>query len=100
MNCNVTSTPEFAKQIKRFGKKYKSIKEDYARFLNEINENPLIGKQLGNHLRKIRFVISDKVKGKSGGARVISHTILIKVDEANVTLLTIYDKSETGNISS
>ena len=46
------------------------------------------------------MAISDKGKGKSGGARVITYTV--EVDEASgtVTLLTIYDKGERESITS
>lgn len=42
--------------------------------------------------------ITSKGKGKSGGARVL--TLIVQVsDDAEVTLLTIYDKSEINNVS-
>ena len=53
------------------------MKDDYRAFLETLQENPLQGKPLGKHLRKVRFPIASKVKGKSGGARVITHTILV-----------------------
>lgn len=80
-------------------KHYQSIKEDYRQFLSDLRANPFMGTQLGNNLRKVRFQITSKGKGKSGGARVITHTVLINSDGANVTLLTIYDKSEHNTIS-
>ena len=38
-------------------------------------------------------------KGKSGGARVITHTVLVESDGADITLVTIYDKSDQANIT-
>lgn len=38
-------------------------------------------------------------KGKSGGARVITYTVILANIASEVKLLTIYDKSECGNIS-
>lgn len=99
MNCKITVTPDFRIELKHLAKKYASIKEDYASFLNDLKTNPLIGKELGKHLRKVRFPIASKGKGKSGGARVITHTVLLEIHDANITLLTIYDKSEKDNIS-
>lgn len=58
-----------------------------------------MGKELGKHLHKVRFPISSKGKGKSGGARVITHVILVVSDSANITLVTIYDKSDKANIT-
>ena len=42
------------------------------------------------------MAIASKGKGKSGGARVITH---ILVEGATVFLLDIYDKSDQSNIS-
>jgi hypothetical protein len=42
------------------------------------------------------MAILSKGKGKSGGARVITH---LKVTSTNVYLLSIYDKSERESIS-
>jgi hypothetical protein len=44
------------------------------------------------------MAIGSKGKGKSGGARVLTLTILVS-DDADVTLLTIYDKEEIDNVS-
>lgn len=73
--------------------------EDLHSFVSDLRANPFMGTQLGNNLRKVRFQITSKGKGKSGGARVITHTVLISSDGANVTLLTMYDKSERETIS-
>lgn len=99
MNSNITTTPEFAKSLKKLAKRYKSIKEDYRKFLAELKDNPQIGVDLGHNVHKVRMAIASKNKGKSGGARVIYHTILVKTDSANITLLTIYDKSDQESIS-
>lgn len=57
------------------------------------------GTDLGNRLRKIRLAITSKGKGKSGGARVITYTITVQEEGIEVTLLTIYDKSDRENVS-
>lgn len=96
---NIIATPEFEKRIKRLAKKYRSIKNDFASFLNSLQENPEQGSALGGGFRKIRIGISSKGKGKRGGGRVITLNCL--ADEANqrIILVTIYDKSEQENIS-
>jgi mRNA-degrading endonuclease RelE of RelBE toxin-antitoxin system len=99
MNCRITATPDFAHELKKLAKRYPSMKNDYAIFLDELCQNPMMGTELGKHLRKVRFPITSKAKGKSGGARVITHTILIQTDGGNVTLVTIYDKSERESIT-
>ena len=45
----------------------------------------------------MRMAISSK--GKSGGARVITLTVLISETDTNIVLLTIYDKSECENLT-
>lgn len=99
MNCNITYSPQFAKELKRLAKKYKSIKQDYANLLDELRNNPLIGTDLGNNLRKIRMAITAKGKGKRGGARVITYTVIFSTEDYDIKLLTIYDKSERENIT-
>ncbi len=98
MTCNISSTPDFKNNLKALCKRYKSMKQDISDFLDELEQNPFQGSELGNGLRKIRMAITSKGKGKSGGARVITVTAIVSVDETNVTLLTIYDKSDRETI--
>ena len=72
--------PSFAKELKALCKKHKSLKKDFEALKEEIETNPNIGVSLGDELRKIRLNISSKNKGKSGGARVITHEILVEID--------------------
>lgn len=74
------------------------MRQDFVDFLDVLEKNPFQGSDLGKGLRKIRMAISSKGKGKSGGARVITVTAVVSVDETNVTLLTIYDKSDRETI--
>lgn len=76
-------------------KKYPSLKNDFSIFLELLRGNPEQGISLGNNCFKIRFAITDKGKEKSGGARIITH---VKVIEASVYLLSVYDKSEKEDI--
>lgn len=73
------------------------MKDDFKKFIDELRASPIMGTELGKHLRKVRFSIASK--GKSGGARVITHTILVETDGADITLVAIYDKSEQANIT-
>ena len=99
MNCKITATPDFARELKQLAKRYPSMKEDYRKFLDALYEDPTMGTELGGHLRKVRLSIASKGKGKSGGARVITHTVLVEIDGADITLVTIYDKSDQANIT-
>ena len=79
-------------------KKYRSLIDDLEDFQEELLKNPFQGTDLGGGVRKIRMAIASKGKGKSGGARVLTLTVLVSED-ADVTLLTIYDKNEIDNVS-
>jgi mRNA-degrading endonuclease RelE of RelBE toxin-antitoxin system len=69
MKFEVTS--EFEKLLKRLSKKYKSLKDDYILFLDELEQNPFIGDEIIANCRKARIAIKSKGKGKSGGGRII-----------------------------
>ena len=101
-NVSVELGSKFQKEFKRLLKKYPSLKGDLTKLRETLNTDPKTGTPLGNNTYKIRLAIKSKGKGKSGGARVISHveTEIIGVVENNtVTLLTIYDKAEISSIS-
>ena len=67
--------------------------------LADLHANPQLGTDLGGGLRKIRMRIASKGKGKSGGARVITFTVIVAVDETEVNLLYIYDKAERSTVT-
>lgn len=99
MKISFTPTATFERAAKKLKKRYKSLHNDLIAFMNEFIKNPDSGSDLGGGIRKIRVSIRSKGKGKSGGARIITYTILLSMDEKRVFLLTIYDKSETETIS-
>jgi hypothetical protein len=98
MKVTISTIGEFDRRARRLAKKYKSLKNDLRTFQQELMKNPFQGSDLGGSVRKIRMAIGSKDSGKSGGARVLTLTVLVS-DDANVTLLTIYDKSEIDNVS-
>lgn len=81
--------------------------KDIIKLETELMQNPRLGIPLGKDAFKIRLRITSKVKGKSGGARVITlvesvvigTTELTSPQETTVNLLSIYDKSEISCIS-
>ncbi len=62
----------------------------------QLAQQPQMGTPLGHDCFKIRMAITAKGKGKSGGARVITH---VQVTKEHIFLLSIYDKSEAENIA-
>ncbi len=96
MNYDILYTDNFERELKRLAKKYRSIKSDLANFLSVLDKNPTLGIPLSKNCYKIRVAISSKGKGKSGGARVITH---VHVDGNLIYLLSIYDKSDKESIS-
>ena len=96
MSYNVEITSLFERQIKRLIKKFPSLKTEYAQLVASLKESPEQGTSIGNQCYKIRLAIASKGKGKSGGARIITH---LQVINKKVFLLSIYDKSEQENIS-
>jgi hypothetical protein len=96
MPYNILTIPPFDKQLKRLVKKYPSLRNEFAELIASLEATPEQGTALGNSCYKIRLAIASKKKGKSGGARVITH---VMVTEQSVYLLSIYDKSENDSIS-
>lgn len=92
-------TQVFESNAKKFAKRYPSFNGDLRSLLLSLQENPEQGTLLSGGFRKIRMSIASKGKGKSGGARVITLNCLVDTDEGLITLVTIYDKSDTENVS-
>ena len=96
---SISYTQEFRKQAKRLAKKYRSLADDLEAFVDELSLNPNMGKDLGSGVRKIRMAVKSKGKGKSGGMRVITFSVIVNQADTEITLLTVYDKSEKESIS-
>ena len=96
MSYNIEITALFEKQLKRLVKKFPSLKTEYTELVASLKRNPKLGTAIGNNCYKIRLAISSKGKGKSGGARVITH---LQVTQTKIYLLSVYDKSEQSDIS-
>jgi Cytotoxic translational repressor of toxin-antitoxin stability system len=96
MSFNVKTIYIFERQAKRLMKKFPSLKGEISKLVNELKEIPDKGTPIGHNCYKIRLVVAEKKKGKSGGARIITHVIF---NDDTVYLLTIYDKSNIENIT-
>ena len=100
MRVSFDYLPEFERRAKLLAKKYKSFKNDYLSFLDELEKNPFGGESLGHHTYKARMAIASKGKGKRGGARVITYNLVQESEsEVLVILMSIYDKNEINNVS-
>ena len=74
MNYKILPTHTFEKKIKRYIKKFPSLKKEYENLITELKTNPTLGTALGYDCYKIRLAISSKNKCKSGGERVITYS--------------------------
>lgn len=96
MNFKVEVTAKFKKQARHLLRKYPSLKQELAVLFDSLLTEPKQGIPIGHECFKIRLAIGSKGKGKSGGARVITH---LQITKTTIYLITIYDKSEQTNIS-
>lgn len=98
MSFNIITLAGFDKELKRLAKKYPSVKKDFSDLLDKLESDPKYGTPIGKNCYKVRLSIASKDKGKSGGARVITH-LLININAETLYLLKIYDKGDEENIS-
>ena len=91
----ILKTRKFEREFKRLYKKYPSLKDELLSLLDEIEQNPHLGTPLGSDCYKIRLPIASKGKGKSGGARLVTHVVVMA---ETVYLLSLYDKSEISTL--
>ncbi|MBA4407877.1 MAG: hypothetical protein C0397_00455 [Odoribacter sp.] len=96
MIFKVKTIKVFERQAKRLMKKFPLLKNELAELIHELKQNPTKGTEIGQNCFKIRLAIASKGKGKSGGARIITH--LVSINET-VFLLSIYNKSEIENLT-
>lgn len=96
MSYNIKSIVVFERQAKRLIKKFPSLKQELHQLAILLKHNPEQGVAIGNGCYKIRLAVASKGKGKSGGARIITHLQIVK---NNIILLSIYDKSEQEDIT-
>lgn len=98
MSFEVRTTTRFEKSAKALMKRHRSLKADLAELISSLEINPLQGDELTTGIRKIRMAITSKGRGKSGGARVITYTVVLAENEGNVYLMDIYDKADYSTI--
>lgn len=98
MSFEVSTTAEFESQAKVLNKRHKSFKSDLKNLVLSLGENPFQGIELSPGIRKIRMAITSKGRGKSGGARAITFTVITAEMEGRVYLLNVYDKADFSTV--
>lgn len=98
MSFEIRTTPGFERSAKVLSKRHRSLKADLKELMLSLSSNPFQGDELTPGVRKIRMAITSKGRGKSGGARVITFTIVIEENSGTVYLLDIYDKSDFASV--
>lgn len=98
MKFEIIPTPDFEKSFKALAKKHRSLKQDIVEFTESLKANPFQGDELSPGIRKIRMAITSKGRGKSGGARVITYTVLAAEQEGDIYLIDIYDKADYSTV--
>lgn len=98
MSFEVLTTPEFESQSKAIQKRHRSFKNDLKELVLYLMENPFQGTELSPGIRKIRMAIISKGRGKSGGARIITYTVVVTESEGRVYLMNVYDKSDFSSV--
>ena len=100
MEVLISVSEEFKSQFKKLSKRHKSLKSDIQELREKLKANPDLGTELFPNVRKVRLAIKSKGKGKSGGARIITYKCNYQDNnKCEISLLTIYDKSEISNVS-
>lgn len=94
MSFEIIATPEFQSEAKTLQKRHRSFKSDLKNLVISLTNNPFQGVELSPGIRKIRMAITSKGRGKSGGARIITYTIVTAEMEGRVYLMNVYDKSD------
>ena len=98
MNFEIIPTPDFEKSFKALAKRHRSLKQDFREFSEELKKNPFQGDELSPGIRKIRMAIASKGRGKSGGARIITYTVVTLEESGEIYLIDIYDKSDYSTV--
>ncbi len=96
MNLKIELTSKFKRKAKALIRKYPSLRQELKNLINTLETDPTHGTSIKHNCYKIRLSIKSKGKGKSGGARIITH---LHVTDTKVYLIYIYDKSDQDSIS-
>ncbi len=94
----VAFTSEFKRSLRRLSKRYRNIRRDVEPVIKQLGSGERPGDRVtgtDHVVYKVRVANSDARRGKSGGYRVLYY-----VETAErVLLVTIYSKSDQGDVS-
>ncbi|MCW8837420.1 MAG: type II toxin-antitoxin system RelE/ParE family toxin [Thiovulaceae bacterium] len=85
----------FLNEAKKLSKKFKLLKGDLKKAVEEIESKKDLGVSLGFNLFKKRVANSSVPTGKSGGFRII----IYKKIEDKIVLISIYSKTQKETLS-
>jgi mRNA-degrading endonuclease RelE of RelBE toxin-antitoxin system len=91
-------TPEFKRNLRALSKRYRHIKSDIQPTIEQLQAGNFIGDRIPRTsytLYKVRVRNKDAQRGRSGGYGIIYYL----QTSSNVTLITLYSKSEQSDIS-
>jgi len=99
MSYDIFTIPAFDRAVRRLSRKYRHIKADLQRLVEELRENPFAGVAIlgyGHQVWKIRLASIDMQAGKRGGYRVI---YALDQNESACFLLYIYLKPTKADVT-
>jgi mRNA-degrading endonuclease RelE of RelBE toxin-antitoxin system len=94
----VFESDEFRKDIKRLGKRYRSVKQDIRSLVAQLRDGETPGDRISGNkypVYKVRVKNSDLKRGQSAGYRVIYYIQTLET----ILLTNIYSKADRADIS-
>ena len=98
MKFRVEFDYEFSNEFKKLLKKFPSLKSDFQKILDNLENELILADDLGSGFKKIRINIKSKGKGSAGGERIITYETIINVGEKLIIFATIYNKGDYDTI--
>ena len=95
----VRASAEFKRSLRTLAKRYRSVRSDIQPIIERLQLGEVLGDRvLGTSytIFKVRVKNSDIQKGKSGGYRFIYYL----KNSTQILLVTLYSKSDQGDVSS
>ena len=97
-SIEIRLTHEFKRNLRTLARKFRRIRSDIEPLITQLQQGEIVGDQVsgtGFTIFKVRVRNSDLRKGKRAGYRVIYYL----QTQTQIVLLTIYSKTEQGDVS-